>query len=57
MQRPEQARSALGDLAVARRVALVLDDEDEVETRQDGRLQLDVLARALQVVVPAAARA
>ncbi len=47
-------RPAPGDLHVPLRVALVLDNEDEVEARQDGGLQVDVLVRALQVVVPAA---
>ena len=45
--------SALGDLHVARGIALVLDDEYKVEARQDGGLQVDVFVRALQVIVPA----
>lgn len=39
------ADHVLGDLPVAVMVALVLDDEDEVEAGQNGRLQVDVLLR------------
>jgi hypothetical protein len=43
----------LGDGLVAVSVVCVADDEDEVETGQDGGLEVDVLAWGLEVVVAA----
>lgn len=48
---------ALGDLAVPVSVALVLHDEDEIKAGQDGRLQLNVLASRLHVIIPASSQA
>ena len=43
----------LGDGLVAVPVVGVADDEDEIETGQNGRLEVDVLARCFEVVVSA----
>mmetsp|Transcript_47934 Transcript_47934/g.120039 ORF Transcript_47934/g.120039 Transcript_47934/m.120039 type:complete len:303 (-) Transcript_47934:3-911(-) len=52
VHRQHVARDALVVLGVAH----VLHDEDEVEAGEDGALQLDVLARGLEVVVAAGGR-
>ena len=51
-KRPEGG-AAPGDLLVGLHAAIVLDDEDEVKAGQDGGLQVDVVLRRLQVVIPA----
>jgi len=45
--------ASLGNVPVPVSIALVFDDEDQVEARQNGRLQLDVLSCRLQVIIPA----
>ena len=45
---------SLGNVHVPRLCALILDNEDEVKTRQDGGLQVNILLCALQVIIPVA---
>ena len=45
--------ASLGNVPVPVSVALIFDDKDQIETRQNGRLQFDILSCGLQVIIPA----